>query len=136
MRAQKDSHGDSLQRHEKIITIVGNQAWVDTGIDLDADVTLEIVAEGQIIFRKNQLVGPDGDHSCNASDVIYPVNNDGVGALIAKIRYQNGINSAPRFIGAQSIRRVGSSEYGRLFLGINDNKTSDNTGAYRVTIRW
>lgn len=128
--------GRATQRREKIITVAGNQAWVDTGIDLDADVTLEIAAEGQITFRKNQLVGPDGDRSYNASDVIYPVNNSGVGALIAKIRYQNGNDSAPRFIGAQSIKRVGSSEYGRLFLGINDNKTSDNTGSYRVTIRW
>ena len=128
--------GRATQRREKVITIAGNQAWVDTGIDLDADVTLEIVAEGQITFRTNQLVGPDGDRSYNASDVKYPVNNSGVGALIAKIRYQNGIDSAPRFIGAYSTKRVGSSEYGRLFLGINDNKTSDNTGSYRVTIRW
>jgi len=138
-RGQGGRIGDSgraTQRREKVVTIPGNRAWVDTGIDLDADVTLEIAAEGQITFRKNQLVGPDGNRSYNASDVIYPVNNSGVGALIAKIRYQNGTDSAPRFIGAQSIKRVGSSEYGRLFLGINDNNTSDNTGSYSVTIRW
>jgi hypothetical protein len=128
--------GSTNQRREKIITIAGNQAWVDTGIDLDADVTLDIAAEGQITFRRNQLVGPDGDRSYNSSDVTYPVNNSGVGALIAKIRNQNGTDSAPRFIGAQSIKRVGSSEKGRLFLGINDNNVSDNTGSYRVTIRW
>ena len=128
--------GGATQRREKVITISGNQAWVDTGIDLDADMTLDIAAEGQITFRRNQLVGPDGDRSYNASDVNYPMNNSGVGALIAKIRYQNGTDSAPRFIGAHSTRRVGSSEYGRLFLGINDNNVSDNTGSYRVTIRW
>ena len=135
-RAVGSAIREATQRREKVITIAGNQAWVDTGIDLDADVTLEIAAEGQITFRTNQLVGPDGDRSYNAGDVNYPINNSGVGALIAKIRYQNGTDSAPRFIGARSIKRVGSSEYGRLFLGINDNKTSDNTGSYRVTIRW
>jgi hypothetical protein len=128
--------GSATQRREKIITVAGNRAWVDTGIDLDADVTLDIAAEGQITFRRNQLVGPDGDRNFNASDVNYPINNSGVGALIAKIRNQNGTDSAPRFIGARSTKRVGSSEYGRLFLGINDNNTSDNAGSYRVTIRW
>ncbi len=128
--------GSTTQRREKVITVAGNQAWVDTGIDLDTDVTLDITAEGQITFRRDQLVGPDGDRSYNASDVTYPINNSGVGALIAKIRNRNGTDSAPLYVGARSIKRVGSSEYGRLFLGINDNKTSDNTGSYRVTIRW
>ena len=128
--------GSATQKREKVITIAGNQAWIDTGIDLNTDVTLDIAAEGQITFRRNQLVGPDGERSYNAGDVTYPINNSGVGALIAKVRYQNATDSAPRFIGARNTKRVGSSEYGRLFLGINDNNVSDNTGSYRVTIRW
>ena len=124
------------QRREKVVTIPGNRTWVDTGIDLDEDVTLDISAEGQITFRRNQLVGPDGDINLNSKDARYPVNNSGVGALIAKIRYSNGAESAPRFIGARNVKRIGSSEYGRLFLGINDDAVGDNTGTYTVTVRW
>jgi hypothetical protein len=28
------------------------------------------------------------------------------------------------------------NEYGRLFLGINDDYFRDNNGSYKVTIRW
>ena len=124
------------QRREKTLAIPGNKAWTDTGMDLDEDVTLDITAEGQITFRRNQLVGPDGDIQYNNRDVKYPINNSGVGALIAKIRYSNGAESAPRFIGTRSVKRIGLSEYGRLFLGINDNGVNDNTGSFTVTIRW
>ena len=130
-----DSRG-ATQRREKVITIPGNKAWVDTGIDLNDDVTLEITTEGRITFRKNQLVGPDGEIQFNNRDVKYPINSSGVGALIAKIRFSNGTESAPRFIGERNVERIGRSEYGRLFLGINDNEVKDNTGSYSVTIRW
>jgi hypothetical protein len=104
---------------------------------LDTDMTLDIAAEGQIAFSRNhQLVGPDGDRSANASDVKYPIASAGFGALIARIQYDNGNYSAPRFVGPRGIMRIGSSDYGRLFIGINDNDVSDNTGSYRVTIRW
>jgi hypothetical protein len=126
----------ATQRREKAITVPGNTAWVDTGIELNNDVTLDITAEGQITFRRNQLVGPEGDIGYNSKDVRYPINSSGVGALIAKIRYSNGTESAPRFIGAHNTKTIGSSEYGRLFLGINDNAVNDNTGSYAVTIRW
>ena len=124
------------QRREKVITVPGNAAWIDTGIDLDSDVTLDITAEGQITFRRNQLVGPDGDIKSNDRDVKYPINSSGVGALIGKVRYSNGTESAPRFIGVHNVKRIGPSEYGRLLLGINDNGVNDNTGSYTVTIRW
>jgi hypothetical protein len=126
----------SWQRREKVVTVPGNKTWVDTGIDLDGDVTLDITAEGQITFRKNQLVGPGGDINSNNKDVTYPINSSGVGALIAKVRYTNGAESAPRFIGVRNTKRIGPSEYGRLFLGINDNGVNDNTGSFTVTIRW
>jgi hypothetical protein len=126
----------SMQRREKVVTVPGNQTWVDTGIDLNSEVTLDITAEGQITFRKNQLVGPDGELRYNNKDVKYPINSSGVGALIAKVRYANGAESAPRFIGAHNVKRIGPSEYGRLFLGINDNGVNDNTGSFTVTIRW
>ncbi|HTY64402.1 MAG TPA: hypothetical protein VMG30_19285 [Acidobacteriota bacterium] len=125
-----------VKMREKALTVYGNQPWVDTGVDLNSDVTVEITAEGQITVSKNHLVGPDGDIRQNNREAKYPVNSSGVGALIAKVRYSNGAESTPRFIGMHDLRRIGPSDYGRLFLGINDDNVSDNTGSYAVTIRW
>ena len=127
---------DETLKRQKIVAISGNQAWTDTGIDLESGATIEIIAEGQITISANRRTGPDGDRNANARTSIYPLQSSGVGSLIAKIRYRNGSDSRPRFIGSSDQRRLGSGEYGRLFIGVNDDVFSDNGGSYRVTIRW
>ena len=128
--------GSGTQRNEKVVTLAGNKEWVDTGIDLASNMTLDITAEGQIRISSSKTVGPDGNRSYNSSDVRYPMQNAGVGAVIAKVRYRNGTESALRFIGARNTNQIDSNETGRLFIGINDNYVGDNSGSYRVTIRW
>jgi len=130
-----DSTGRT-QRREKTVTVPGNQAWTDTGIDLDSSAIIEIVAEGQITIGTNRRTGPNGDRSFNASTSTYPIQSSGVGALIAKIRYSNGNDSRLRFVGSSNQMRMGSGEYGRLLIGINDDAFGDNVDSYRVTIRW
>jgi hypothetical protein len=56
--------------------------------------------------------------------------------LIGKIRYRDGRDSNFVFIGSRGAPASEPNEYGRLFLGINDDYFRDNTGSYRVTIRW
>ena len=130
-----ESTNETLKR-QKIVTISGNQAWTDTGIDLESGATIQLIAEGQITISANRRTGPDGDRNANVRTSIYPIPSSGVGALIAKIRYRNGSDSRLRFIGSSDQMRLGSGEYGRLFVGVNDDVFSDNGGSYRVTIRW
>ncbi len=118
---------------QKTINVNANQAWTDTGIDLDPNMTVEIVADGQITYDSRSYVGPDGNRSLDRDG--YPVRNVGVGAMIARIRYSDGRESSPIFIGTRNQATTRQNEYGRLFIGINDDNFSDNTGSYRVTIR-
>jgi len=119
---------------EKTITVYGNQPWTDTGIDLEPNMTIEIIAEGQIAYDTGVNVGPNGNRRLDLGS--YPVKNVGVGAVIAKVRYRDGRESNPVFIGTRNQVNTLQNEYGRLLVGVNDDNFSDNTGSYRVTIRW
>src|SRR5262249_111684 len=125
-----------VQRREKTILVAANQPWTDTGIDLEPNMTVEVLAEGQIDIGGNRRTTPDGNRNANVSTSIYPIQNEGAGALIGKIRYRDGRDSNYVFIGARGGATTEPNEYGRLFLGINDDFYRDNSGSYRVVIRW
>ncbi len=121
---------------EKTITVSATQPWTDTGIDLEPNMTVEIIAEGQITIGNRNNSGPDGNRNVNVGTSSYPIQNEGVGALIGKIRYRDGRDSNFVFVGSRATPSTEPNEYGRLFLGINDDYFRDNSGSYRVTIRW
>ena len=77
----------ATQRREKVITVPGNKAWVDTGIDLDdrCDAGHQHGRSDHISQEPARRSGRR--HSYNNKDVRYPINSSGVGALIAKVRY-------------------------------------------------
>jgi len=121
---------------EKTITVYANQPWIDTGIDVEPNMTFTITAEGTIEIGNRQSSNPDGNRDANVSTSTCPMNDAGAGALIGKIRYRDGRDSNFVYIGSRGAPTSEPNEYGRLFLGINDDYFRDNTGSYRVTIRW
>jgi hypothetical protein len=136
-RGSGSTSGYRRQQREKSITISAGQAWTDTGIDIDPSTTIEIVAEGQINVDRNRPAGPDGEfNNLNLGKSTFPVPNKGAGALIARVRYSDGRNSKALFIGSRGFIKPETNESGRLYIGINDDYLQDNTGSYRVTIRW
>ena len=56
----------------------------------------------------------------------------GVGALIGYIRSNNGQASQPFFIGSQATFTIPVD--GRLFLAVNDDNYSDNSGSFSVRL--
>jgi len=124
------------QAREKTVTVYANQPWTDTGIEVEPNTTYTITAEGTIEIGNRTRSNPDGNRNANVSSSNYPINDAGVGALIGKIRYRDGRDSNYVFIGSRSTPTSEPNEYGRLFLGINDDYFRDNNGSYRVTIRW
>ena len=124
------------QIREKTITVYANQPWLDTGIDVEPNMTFRITAEGTIELDSRNRSEPDGNSSASNSTSTYPMNDVAPGALIGKIRYRDGRDSNFVFIGSRGEPTTEPNEYGRLFLGINDDYFRDNTGSYRVTIKW
>ncbi|HEX5081277.1 MAG TPA: hypothetical protein VFY40_04475 [Blastocatellia bacterium] len=124
------------QAREKTITVYANQPWIDTGIDVEPNMTFSITAEGMIELDSRNRSEPNGNSSAINSTSSYPMSDVAPGALIGKIRYRDGRDSNFVFIGSRGEPTTEPNEYGRLFLGINDDYFRDNTGSYKVTIRW
>jgi hypothetical protein len=122
------------QQREKIVTVSANQPWTDTGIDVTPNMSFEFIAEGQIEIGNSNSSTADGNR--NAATTSLPVENAAAGALIGKIRYRDGRDSNYIFIGSRGGGNTEPNEYGRLFLGINDDYFRDNKGSFRVTIRY
>jgi hypothetical protein len=128
--------GQPSRGQEKTITVSATQQWTDTGIDVEPNMTFQITAEGEIEIGNRSFSRPEGNQNAKVRGSTYPLPEAGVGALIGKIRYRDGRDSNLVFIGAQGNPGTEPGEYGRLFLGINDDFVRDNKGSFRVVIRW
>jgi hypothetical protein len=120
---------------ERNVTISANRSWTDTGIDLEPGMTVEITSAGQIAVSNSRRVDANGDTSQRNTSYL-PAPNAGLGALIARIRYRQGGDSNIVFVGTTQTLTVDQGEFGRLWLGINDDYTGDNSGAFSVRIRY
>jgi hypothetical protein len=121
---------------ERSFTVAANQPWLDTGIAVEPGMTFEITAEGTIEIFSGRRTGPEGDRTAQASGARYPVADAGVGALLTKIRYRDGRESNVLVVGKSNTATAEPGEYGRLFLGINDDFFRDNNGSCTVRVRW
>lgn len=120
---------------EITISVPGNSRGTDTGIDLRSGDNVTITATGSVTAgRRAGVVSPDGGRATGFGSIAgtYPVPGIGVGALIGYIRLPNGQISQPFAIGSQ--RSITAPSDGRLFLLINDDNYSDNSGNFDVKI--
>jgi hypothetical protein len=121
---------------EKTIEVPGNSRGTDTGIDLRTGDSLSITATGNITAgRRAGVVSPDGGRVSAAATLgagTYPVPTAGVGSLIGYIRLTNGQLTQPFVVGSQ--QTLTAPVDGRLFLLVNDDNYSDNSGSFSVRI--
>jgi hypothetical protein len=109
------------------VRVPGN-TWVTTGFNVRRGETLHFNATGDVMWSGNAV-----DRATPAGAVTGarpgrpPVGEAPGGALIARID-----NGRPFLIGNQGSVRMPSG--GQLFLGINDDVLTDNTGDFFVTI--
>jgi hypothetical protein len=114
---------------EKQTIVSADVAWNDSGIDVRAGQTIYFEAQGQVRWGRDRRDGPAGERN-SPSNPNRPMGNRNAAALIGKIG--NGSNDY-FFIGDESGPvRVRSS--GRLYLGINDDVLTDNSGNFRVVV--
>src|SRR5882672_8509485 len=122
---------------ERVIDLPGNQPrGVDTGIDLRTGDQVTITATGSVTAgRRAGVVSPEGGRQSAGAvfgATTYPVPTAGVGALIGYILQPNGQTSQPFYIGSQSTFTAPVD--GRLYLLVNDDNYSDNSGSFSAGI--
>ena len=114
------------------IVVNGNQRWTDTGITVNKGDRVSFNARGQIRVAAGNvpetLASPDGSAAYQGSRANYPVPTMPVGGLIGSVGA-----SAPFPIGSNT-QAISMPASGRLYLGVNDDGFSDNSGSFTVTI--
>ncbi len=137
-RDNRDNRDNRRNRTlERIVEVQGNaQRGVDTGIDFRLGDQVTISATGNVTAgRRAGVVSPDGGRVSTGAVFgasSYPVPTAGVGALVGIILQSNGTSSQPFLIGSQQTLTLPVD--GRLFLLVNDDNYTDNSGSFSVRI--
>jgi hypothetical protein len=111
---------------ERQTTVSSTTAWNDSGIDVRAGQMIYFEAQGRVRWGKDRQDGPEGEHN-SPNNPNRPMGNRNAAALIGRI------NNDMFFIGDDTGPiRVRNS--GRLYLGVNDDVLTDNSGNFRVVV--
>jgi hypothetical protein len=111
---------------ERQTSVLAIQPWTDTGIEVRAGQTVYFEAQGKVRWGKDRTDGPEGERN-SPPNANRPMSNRNAAALIGKI------GNDMFFIGGETgPMRMRSS--GRLYLGVNDDVLTDNSGNFRVVV--
>lgn len=110
------------------ISVAGNVAWTDTGIEVQTGQRLIVNASGEVLANPENKTSPDGFSAkpeWRRHNVVAEAHHM---ALIGKI----GTTGKPFLVGAAF--RGPAPATGRLLLGINDRDVANNKGAFKATV--
>ncbi len=108
------------------VRVEGFDRWTDTGIFLRTGDEVTFTATGKVQWAGSTDTQVDWTGAAGRKSQSAPIPGLAIGHLIAKI----GVNGQPMSAGGT----VRAPRDGRLFLGINDDVTTDNSGSFQVTI--
>lgn len=102
--------------------------YTPTGIMVMARDQLRFTASGEIKIGPDVIATPNGNESL-ARRRTYPVNTAPAGALIGRV------GNSPPFLIGNNTNPIAMPATGELFLGINDDKFSDNSQWFTVRVQ-
>ncbi len=114
---------------ERRVVVQANQPWTDTGIEVRQGQTVYFEAGGFVNWGRGKRDGPDGEKN-SPYWATRPIPNRPAAALIGKIREE----SRDYFLVGSERGPFRMRSAGRLFLGINDDNLSDNSGNFPVIV--
>ncbi len=112
-----------------VVTVQANRPWTDTGLDVRQGDQLSFEISGRVRLGPGEpdVTEPRGSSSGSRA-ANAPVRQALPGALIGRVgesdAFDVGVRTSP----------VRAPRNGRLYLGVNDDDTADNQGAFRVRI--
>lgn len=113
---------------ERPTTVSADVPWNDTGIEVRAGQTIYFEAQGQVRWGRDRRDGPAGERN-SPSNPNRPMGNRNAAALIGKIGSGNDLFFIGDTAGPVRVRSTG-----RLYLGVNDDVLTDNSGNFRVVV--
>ncbi len=128
-----------------VIVVAGDAAWTDTGLEVVSGEMISFEAEGKITLQKGNPEAECGPDGLNLQTPQQPVPGRNLGALVGRVLEKVEViedkeskektvreTAIAFFVGKEA--EVEMPADGRLFLGINENVTGDNDGAFTVRI--
>lgn len=129
----------------RMVPVVGNVPWTDTGIDVVQGQEVLFEAKGWLSLQKGNPQAECGPDGYDLRTVQQPLTERNLGALIGKVVVAVTVIKDEKtgeekteevaelfFVGEKN--RVTMPTSGRLFLGINELIVGDNAGEYSVLI--
>ncbi len=114
------------------LVLSATQKWTNTKVTIPAGDEVGISADGQITVSPTETAGPGGDPSCipaqNFPGRAFPAPSLPCYSLIARIG-----DGTPFEVGTSTL--ITNAAPGVLYLGINDNSVSGNSGTWNVKIK-
>lgn len=136
-RGQRDDYrnetsGGFPQRgmRERQVVVDAREQWTDTGIDVRAGQQIYFASQGETRWGRDRRDGAEGERN-SPLNPNRPLPDRPAAALIGRVGDRNQIF----FIGADS-GPFRARDSGRLYLGINDDVLTDNSGNLRVTVSY
>jgi hypothetical protein len=113
---------------ERQVVVDAHEPWTDTGIDVRAGQQIYFSSQGETRWGRDRRDGAEGERNSPLNPG-RPLPDRPAAALIGRI----GDRNEYFFIGGESGPfRV--RDTGRLYLGINDDVLTDNSGNLRITV--
>jgi hypothetical protein len=128
---ESDDETDRNGLRERDLSVPAQEPWTDTRIDVRAGQVVYFEATGRVTWGPGRRDGPAGEgrSPVNAGR---PIPGRSAAALIGRI----GDDSTDYFFIGAGTGPFRMREGGRLYLGINDDYLADNSGSFRVTVRY
>jgi len=129
----------------KIIFVIGDTAWVDTGLAVQKGQEFYFVASGTVSLQRDNPIASCGPEGLNLKTLQQPIPDQNLGALIGKVREKVEVTE-DKLTGEKTSREFGEVFFigkenkvslpadGRLLLGVNENLCGDNEGGFEVMI--
>jgi len=115
---------------ERQVVVSARDQWTDTGIDVRAGQQIYFASQGQTRWGPDRRDGPEGERNSPVNRA-RPLPDRPAAALIGRV----GQRDEYFFIGGDS-GPFRARDSGRLYLGINDDVLTDNSGNLRVTVSY
>jgi hypothetical protein len=115
---------------ERQVVVDARQAWTDTGIDVRAGQQVYFSSQGETRWGRDRRDGAEGERN-SPLNPNRPLPDRPAAALIGRIGDRNEFF----FIGGDT-GPFRARDSGRLYLGINDDVLTDNSGNLRVTVSY
>ena len=111
---------------ERQVIVSADVAWNDTGIDVRAGQTVYFEAQGRVRWGRDRQDGPAGERNSPSN----PEPPDGQ----PQRRRADRQDRQRHVLHRRRNRPVRMRTSGRLYLGVNDDVLTDNSGNFRVVV--